>query len=336
MQDAQSLIEVKRAILHILDLNSGVPVFSDEELDRDIFEFLQKHLEKAWKDAAAHTSAIGEINPVRVKLQAYQEDAALFTTVSQEFGQKLHQDLLLCGEEKAVDLVAVDFLAAGVRQFGLLVYPNQLGYTHKVAHSGNQVRNEIIQHYAILPNPSQKVSMFAFVDMETWTVKFADKKRVLDGEETFLLPDRLLNCTMPVSPKDTIKKVHTIVNKVAEEYGQNAAQAISRAKAYLMEVSETKAEIQPEEVGRQVFATHPGMQQSYLEQVALASLPKATPIERDYALRTNKSHKIKTDTGIEITVPSDFFNNPDYIEFVSNDNGTISINIKNVGKIINR
>ncbi len=336
MQDAQSLIEVKRAILHILDLNSGVPVFSDEELDREIFEFLQKHLEKAWKDAAAHTSAIGEINPVRVKLQAYQGDAALFAEVSQEFGQKLHQDLLLCGEERAVDLVAVDFLAAGVRQFGLLVYQNQLGYTHKVAHSGNQVRNEIIQHYAILPNPTQKVSMFAFVDMENWTVKFADKKRILDGEETFLLPDRLLNCTMPVSPKDTIKKVHTIVNKVAEEYGQNAAQAVSRAKAYLMEASETETEIQPEKVGRQVFATHPGMQQSYLEQVALASLPKATPVERDYAVRTNKSHKIKTDTGIEITVPSDFFNNPDYIEFVSNDNGTISINIKNVGKIINR
>ena len=37
MQDAQSLIEVKRAVLHILDLNSGVPVFSDELLDRGIF-----------------------------------------------------------------------------------------------------------------------------------------------------------------------------------------------------------------------------------------------------------------------------------------------------------
>ena len=73
MQDAQSLIEVKRAILHILDLNSGVPVFSDEDLDREIFEFLQKHLEKAWKDPAAHNSAIGQVNPVRVKLAEYEQ-----------------------------------------------------------------------------------------------------------------------------------------------------------------------------------------------------------------------------------------------------------------------
>lgn len=336
MQDAQSLIEVKRAVLHILDLNSGVPVFSDELLDREIFEFLQKHLEKAWKDAAAHSSAIGEINPVRVKLEEYLADDSVFIPISQEFGQKLHQDLMLCGEERAVDLVACDFLAAGVRQFGLLVYQNQLGYTHKVAHDGEQVRNEIIQHYAILPNPTQKVNMFAFVDMENWTVKFADKKRVLDGEEIYLLPDRLLNCTMPVSLKDTVKKVHTIVNQVAEEYGQNAAQAVSRAKAYFMEVSETAEEVKPAEIGRAVFASHPGMQASYQEQVELASLPKSTPLERDFAVKANRSHKIKTDTGIEITVPSDFFNNTDYIEFISNENGTISIAIKNIGKIINR
>lgn len=336
MQDTQSLIEVKRAILHILDLNSGVAVLSDEDLDREIFEFLQKHLEKAWKDAAAHDSAIGEVNPVRVKLGHYLDDSELFAAITQDFAEKLHQDLMLCGEERAIDMVAVDFFAEGYRQFGILMYPNQMGYTHRVGHDGNQTRNEIIQHHAILPNPTQKITMFAFVDMENWTVKFADKKRVLDGEEIYLLPDRLLNCTMPVSPRDTIKKVHKIVNTVAEEYGENAAQAVSRAKAYLLSASRTEDEIAPAEVGRRAFPEHPGMQQSYQEQVVRASLPKTTPVDQDFVVRTNRSHKIKTDTGIEIIVPSDFFNDPDYIEFVSNDDGTISINIKNVGEIINR
>lgn len=342
MQDTQSLIEVKRAILHILDLNSGVPIFSYADLDRDCFPLLQKHLEKAWKDAAAHNSTIGEINPVRVKLEAYleqkrqQQAEDCFASITQELAQKLHQDLMLCGEENTVDFVAVEFLAEGFHQFGVMLYPNQQGYTHKIVHSDGQTHNEIIPHYAILPGPTQKISMFAFVNLEQWTVRFSDKKRTLDGETVFLLPDRILNCTMPVSTKETIKKVHTIVNQVAEEYGQNAAQAVSRAKAYLMEVSKSKEELQPAEVGEKVFFHHPGMQASYRERAELENLPKVAPIERDYTVRTNKTHKIRTDTGIELIVPSDFFNNPDYIEFHSHEDGTISISIKKIGEIINR
>ena len=330
------MIQVKRAIVHILDLNAGVPIFSDLDLDRELFDYLQKHLEKSWKDAAAHTSKIGEVNPIRQKLEQYRTNPEVFANITQEMADKLHKDLMLCGEERSLDFVAIDLMLSEIPYFAILLYQNQLGYTHKISYQDNQASNQIIQHYAILPNPTQKLSMFAFVNMEDWSVKFADKKRMLDGEDVYLLPDRLLNCTMPVSSKDTIKKVHKIVTKVAEEFGQNPTQAVCQAKAVLLNAGQKEERIEPAEVGRKVFERHPGMQQSYMEQIEHASLPKVTEVDRDYAIRTNKSHKIKTDTGIELTVPSDFFNNTDYIEFVTNDNGTISINIKNVGEIINR
>ena len=330
------MIEVKRAILHILDLNAGVPVYSDSDLDREIFDYLLKHLEKASKDAAAHTSKLGEVNPVRQQLERCRDNPELFAQVTQEMAGKLHQDLMLCGEERALDFVAVEFMHMEIPHFGILMYPNQLGYTHKVSYSDDRQNNQIIQHHAILPNPAQKVSMFVFVDMENWTVSFTDKKRILDGEEVYLLPDRLLNCTMPVSSRDTIKKVHKIVTKVAEEFGENPIQAVCAAKSVLLEAGQKTEVIEPAEVGRKVFEQHPGMQQSYMDEITKASLPKETAVDRDYAVRTNKMHKIKTDTGIEITVPSDFFNNPDYIEFISNEDGTISISIKKIGEIINR
>lgn len=330
------MIQVKRAIVHILDLHSGVPIYSDTDLDRELFEYIQKHLEKAAKDAAAHPSKLGDVNPVRQKLEQFMTDAEQFAAITQEMAGKLHQDLMLAGEERAMDFVAVEFLHAEIPHFGILLYPNQVGYTHKISYQDNVASNQIIQHFAILPNPTQKLTMFAFVNLEDWSVKFVDKKRVLDGEEVFLLPDRLLNCTMPVSSKDTIKKVHKIVTKVAEEFGENPTRAVCQAKAVLLEAGEKAERIEPETVGRKVFAHHSGMQAAYMEQITHASLPKVAEVDRDYAVRTNKSHKIKTDTGIELIVPSDFFNNTDYIEFVTNDNGTISINIKNVGEIINR
>ncbi|WP_405352536.1 hypothetical protein [Ruminococcus sp.] len=50
----------------------------------------------------------------------------------------------------------------------------------------------------------------------------------------------------------------------------------------------------------------------------------------------SKSQKIKTDTGIEITVPVEYFEDDRYIEFINNNDGTISIALKNIGKLINR
>ncbi len=46
---------IKRAVLHILDFNSGMSVFSQNELDctdDTVSTFLQKHLEKLHKDSA--------------------------------------------------------------------------------------------------------------------------------------------------------------------------------------------------------------------------------------------------------------------------------------------
>ena len=59
-------------------------------------------------------------------------------------------------------------------------------------------------------------------------------------------------------------------------------------------------------------------------------------VEKNLAVKTAKNHKIKTDTGIEITFPTEYFENHDFIEFINNPNGTISIEVKNIGRILNK
>ncbi len=59
-------------------------------------------------------------------------------------------------------------------------------------------------------------------------------------------------------------------------------------------------------------------------------------MEKKAAQRLARNHKIRTDTGIEITFPTEYSHNPDFIEFVSMPNGMISIELKNIGNIENR
>ena len=49
-----------------------------------------------------------------------------------------------------------------------------------------------------------------------------------------------------------------------------------------------------------------------------------------------RNHKIRTDTGIEITFPAEMLRNTEYVEFVNEPNGLISIELKNIGSIENR
>ena len=59
-------------------------------------------------------------------------------------------------------------------------------------------------------------------------------------------------------------------------------------------------------------------------------------MDKEFVIKTGKNHKIKTDTGIEVSFPADYFKNKDFIEFINNPDGTISIQLRNIGKIINK
>ena len=85
-----------------------------------------------------------------------------------------------------------------------------------------------------------------------------------------------------------------------------------------------------------MFSDSEVLQQELQKGLEEAKLPEQVPVDKNYALRMSKSMKIKTDTGIEIIAPAEFLENNDYIEFVSNPDGKISISIKNIGKILNR
>ena len=89
-------------------------------------------------------------------------------------------------------------------------------------------------------------------------------------------------------------------------------------------------------MGHAVFADNQAMQQEFIQEVEAAKLPDDVPVQREFAQRTGRKHKIKTDTGIEITFPSEYFDNTDYIQFINNDDGTISIELKNIAKIENK
>lgn len=330
---------IKKAVLHILDFNSNVSVFSQKQLefsDDSVSSYLQKHIEKMHKDSGKKSGKFNEESYFSEYLKQYTRNEIEFVDFSSWIGNVLYERIALSDKLCSADLIVVDYIYEDVTYFGVLLIHHKTAFTHQVINDENGVYNQLIKHYAILPNSSQRVDAFAIINTDDFKIEFVDKKRVVDGKEELVLPEILLECSSDVSVKEAVKIVKEITTQVAEEYGSNSAIAVSKAKNYMVENSEMSESFSPIAMGEEVFSDSPIMQQEFEKRIVEKELPKDIKLERSSVVKASRNHKIKTDTGIEITVPVEYFEDERYIEFINNTDGTISIELKNIGKITNR
>ena len=333
------MIIVNRAILHILDFNSGITVFSEQELEissDSVITFLTKHLEKSYHDQNSKSGIFNSDSKFKQQVIDYIEDRSDFIRFSVETAQLMHSALSQTDDLASADLLICDFTLTDKRFIALLKCNNRVGFIHQVNKVDGKIKNEIINHYAILPNLSQKIDEYAFIEVDSLAIQFFDKKCFMNGQDTYLLSEQILACSSGVSPKSTLKLVNVITRKIAENHGQSSVAAISKAKSYLVESTETSEYLDPVDLGRQVFSASSIMQAEYLEEAKKAGITESVKIDRDFCVKKGKSHKIKTDTGIEISFPVDYVDNKEYMEFINNPDGTLSIELKNIGKITNK
>ncbi len=330
---------IKNAILHILDYKSDICVFSQQLLDCSntaTSEYIEKHLEKLHKDSSCKNGEFLQESQFAGFLTQYKSGAVTFIDFSNWIGNMLHQKISLADKQESTDLLIVDYIYEDIPYFAVMILVNKSAYTHQVYSDENGVYNDIALHYAILPGTTQRADSFAVINNNSMEISFIDKSKIIDGKRTYVIQQSLLECTSNVSAKEAVKIVKDIATQVAEEYGANPAVAVSKAKNYIVENSETANSFSPIQLAETVFSDSPFMKEAFEKKAEEKKIPKDIKIERQTAVKTSSSHKITTDTGIEITVPVEYFENEKYIEFINNPDGTISIQLKNIGKITNK
>lgn len=352
-------MNIGHAILHVFDFVSCTNTFSQEEMDlgeKDAGRYVARLAQKALNELDNKRGSFAPESMFARELESYAAGEIGFVELSQGIGEYLARELGHMGKPVSTDLLVVDFqdtpdkdasqlsdeeLAERFegrerRYLAIILLESKQAYVHETAFGDDGERNGIERHRSILPNPSQKLTSYAVVDLRTLQVLFADKKRTIDGEERWLIPDGLLQCSVQASSKETFAAVAEVVEAVAEEYGANTAVALSRTKAYVSANAEDSDDLNLDELAGDVFDDSPAMRQRFEEMAQAYELPERVTVEREAARRVAAKHKIRTDTGIEITFPAEYSRNPEYLTFTSEADGTISIQLKNIGHIENR
>ncbi|MEF9877687.1 MAG: nucleoid-associated protein, partial [Gordonibacter sp.] len=349
--EADNPMKINHAILHVFDFVSCVNVFSEEELDltsKNAKRYVTNLSRKALTSIDNKRGSFADDSLFAEELRSYFRGQREFRDLSVQIAEFMVGELGRMEQTPSTDLLVVEFEgdadstvgertdeemdaayeARGKRYFALMLLESRQAFMHEVGR-GEQggTRVDVARHHAILPNPSQKMQSYAVIEAGDLSVVFCDKAREIAGEERWLIPDGLLQCSMEASGKEVFDTVARLVEEVAEEYGANTAVAVSKAKAYVAENADDSDEVCPEELGREVFRDDPALQKRFDEATAEEALPERVVVEKATAKRVAKSHKIRTDTGIDITFPAEYGQNPDFIEFVSSPNGLLSIQL---------
>lgn len=332
------MIVIDKAILHILDFNSGMTVFSDEELtvENSIETFLLKHIEKSFSSQDAKEGVFYEDSECKKRFQAYLDGTLDFVEFSKEIAHTLEQALVRAEEMASADFLVCDARIEDQRKIILFKCNSHMGFVHQVTQTEHGVKNDIINHCSIMPNLTQKMDEFAFLDAETLAISVQAKKYTIDGNSIFVFPEILLECAQAPSPKETIKKVNQAVKKVAEAYGQDEVETAAAVKSFIADKMQETDELDPLEAGREVFRDNPSMQADYDAQIKEAGFTEPVKMNQEATLKKMRNHKLKTDTGIELTIPIDYFDNTEFVEFNNNADGSLSITLKHILNITNR
>ncbi|MCD8181289.1 MAG: nucleoid-associated protein, partial [Firmicutes bacterium] len=315
--------------------------YSDEELDitdASINSFITKHMEKIFEDAGLRSAEFADNSGFKYHLSEYLRDESYFQTMSRFIAQRVYEGVSQSDKPDSSDLLVCDCIINERPMLAVLKCDNKIGYTHQVMQDDGKVKNQIINHYAILPTTSQKISECAFINEDDFTIKYIGKRRKIDGETTDLIADVLLECIYDISPRESVNAVKKIAKKVTEENGGDAIETLSKMKEYITEnVEEGGADyIETDKVAEKIFDGKPGMREEFMEKIEKASVPQRVEVNSYVTKKLASNVKIVTDIGVELTFPAEYYQNSEYIQFINNEDGTISIQINNIGEVINK
>ncbi len=333
-------IHIKNAILHILDTSINLPVLSNSQIDIDgeISEFMKKHINKILDDTnIKNAKFIGDINTMRDICQAIKTDEACFVEASIEIANTIF-DIML----KNVDIISGDLVCCLVYinndlHLGILKLNYKTGFTHYVSQAEDGATNSIIRHKTLLPADGQKVDEAILINLESGDIKLLERAYEINGAKEFYLSQYFLNCTTDLSDSQKLKIIDKVTKKINKKYYDEDFEKVAKLKNVVSQNIEDNKEIRVDKIAEEMFETNLAVREEYVQEIQKAGLvDESIQIPEKIVEKKFKTHKIKTDTGIEINFPLSYYDNRDMIEFTNNPDGSISIIIKNVSKITNK
>ncbi len=330
-------IYLRRVIVHIMDVNAGMAVLSDSEteFESDLAEFLKEHIARiASGDECKECEFYQEQSEVYKLLCDYSDEK--FVEISKEIALGLYDIMSANVDIPSADLFVVRFTCVEREYLALLKMNYKESYTHRTmaGESGNS--NEIFKYKSLLPAQTQRITEAAVIDLGDASVRLVEKKYEVNGEKMNYFSYLFLKCSAHMSHKSKLAIVARAVESVQNEAFDESRQYEEhmRAKSIIDETLKEQGSFEVGEIAQKIFEETPTLIDTFENRMEKYDMVKETVRpESEKTIRKYEKQCLMTDTGIEIKIPMEQYRDKDSVEFITNPDGTVSVYIKNIGRL---
>lgn len=182
----------------------------------------------------------------------------------------------------------------------------------------------------IIPSTTQKITELFFIDLSDKTVQISNVKHYVENEKSNYLSELILQLSIEKSEEEVVKTYQdAMIDTIQECYEEKAPEKIMEYKQAVAQSITEKGELDIVEIQKEVFEDNEQAKTVYKEKLEEKTVPiKSMEVSKKMEKKLLKKQRIVTQSGIEVLVPIDYLKDPSIFEYKQNEDGTISILIK--------
>ncbi|MCR5419672.1 MAG: nucleoid-associated protein [Lachnospiraceae bacterium] len=332
-------IIITNAIVHILDTAVGTPVLSEYVLERheELNDLIRSHI---YKVAAGDDLKLcvfdEEESEIYKLLKGFSQEE--FINFSKAAAIGLYDIMLKNPDIPPADFCVVTFMNEGIEHMALLKLNYKDSFVHMTMNADDGSNyNSIIMQHATLPMGNSKLSEAVIINLEDYTVRVVEKKYEINGEKINYLSELYLNCHAKMSQKTRMNIVAKAVDQINHKYFEDNIEKQLQTKSVIGNQIREEGVITPTIMAQKLYEEYPTVKEEFEEKLEKYNMVKEEiRPQSESTIKKYQKQYLKTDTGIEINIPMDEYNNKDNVEFITNPDGTISIVIKNINRLVSK
>lgn len=332
-------IELIKAVLHILDTESAMPVYSKKELsleDGRIQDFIVKHAEKIITDGYSKSASFKSDSKILKEVMKLDNSIDSFLEVSTQIAKNLFDIIRENPSVKGGDLLEAVLRIDDILYLSIIKINYKEGYTHYVEHDADGEANKIIVYKTLFPSENQKNDESALISLSDYSVRLTEKKYEINGEKKNYFSEMFLECMANLSEKESLKIINKTAKEIGEKYYDNSFETVSNVNDALYDEIQQKGSVSLAAIAEKTFDGNPEIQKEYIEKVYDSGVKSSFNMTSKEPEKKFSKRKIKTDNGIELSLPTELYKDKNTVEIINAPDGTISILLKNINKIINK